>query len=205
MIVSSLGAAYAPQPSYSLANLSYAVPSAPVLPQLVTQVPQPISMIQPTHTIQPAQDIPSAAEFTLMPAPALPAMPEGPGDAYARQPAPVMPPITTPESADVMNPTPTYTLPNYDYARPVPAPNPQYSPTRYEPQVDYYPGYGPGSSSTPTATQPTVEFPDGMTPGSMEASLEAQSQAAAATPWYMDKTYWLIGGAVAVGILLLRK
>ena len=161
MIVSSLGAAYAPQTVISKSRLPLPLPRAPIAP-----VPK---------------------------APRLPTMPTGPSGAYSRQPAPVQPPVTTPESADVMEPATTYTLPGYGYPSPQQPPDPSGASTRW------------GAEDMATATEPTVEYEQ---PGTLPAnSIDAQMQAevAAATPWYMNKTYWLIGGAVAVGLFLLRK
>lgn len=173
MIVTDLGAAYAPQTVYSPTRLPYSLPLAPTSPRV--------------------------------PAPSLPTTNPYPSRTYAAQPAPVTPPITTPESSDVMRPTPTYTLPNYAYARPQAAPSPSGAATRWQPQVvataDYAPGYGPGA----TATEPTVEMPESETPaGSMEASLAAQ------LPWYkrpLPLVGLTLGGGIAIvgAILLLRK
>lgn len=168
MIVSSLGAAYAPQTVISRTRIPLPLPRAPIAP-----VPK---------------------------SPRLPTLPSSPADAYARQPAPVTPPITTPESADVMQPSKTYTMPNYGYATPQDPPLPTGSPTRWQPEamVEYAPGYGP------TATEPTAEIESGTAP---EGSIDAQMQAevAAATPWYKRPIVWGIGAAVLVGIAILRK
>ena len=220
MIVTDLGAAYAPQTVYSTTKLAYSVPLAPIAPQLTSLV----------RTIQPITSPTSPTSVPLQTvAPPLPTMPTGPSETFVRQPAPVVPPITTPISADVMAPTPTYTVPNYGYATPQAAPNPQYSPTRWtpEPEVSTAPSYPARTYETnyvppsysqptvmphyaqpmPTATEPTAEVEETPTEqapaGSMEESLEAQ--AAAATPWYKRPIVWGIGAAILVGVVLLRK
>jgi hypothetical protein len=91
-----------------------------------------------------------------------------------------------------MKPSPTYTLPSYGYPGPQQPPDPSGASTRW------------GVDDMPTATEPTLEIPEGQVPaGSIDAQIQAEAEAA--QPWYMNKTYWLIGGGILVGAYLLSK